>query len=567
VSDDEKPLRDRPSRASTMRPPPPALSAPLSPPRPAKISLRVESGKATRPTSPLPPVKIDVPPLPLVRVDALLPNDRPTPRSTVIPRLPAPLPAMRPPLETLIFHGAPPVPAPSPPKLPPLSPRPGRDEAFQDVHSAELLDDHDDDDDDGNHEEKDADERATESERPTPYHEAERALTDRPPPLSVPLRRTIPRSRELRVIAAIAAAIAIPVLVTIVVERPSPRPLVAVQARAEAPPGVAAKPPPRAPGSCAIDGVPHLLARRALVRGGVEATTLDERVAFATLTSTKSGTAFELDARTLAVKSSAKVVTGDPLHHIVPELGDDAPVEAQADTGALRSLADADGDSAIGLRDGFVVWGPRDGDGMVRLWKLPWPQALEAPRVAQLGTSGERVLVFRRAGAIWIGSFRGGQTTSDLTRLSAGDYVGVPALDARGDEAIVAWAQRDVAASPWGVRWVRWTAHGGQSLVHELSLPAGGPGDRAMAPSVSALDDRRFLLAWTEAGRGKNQVRAQVFDGTDHPLGDALTVSPQDAIAGQEQIALTDAGHGAIAYLVARRGAFELRATAIDCVR
>ena len=60
-------------------------------------------------------------------------------------------------------------------------------------------------------------------------------------------------------------------------------------------------------------------------------------------------------------------------------------------------------------------------------------------------------------------------------------------------------------------------------------------------------------------------MRAQVFDGTDRPLGGVLAVSPPDAVAGQEQVALTDAGHGAIAYLVAKRGAFELRATAIDC--
>jgi hypothetical protein len=240
-------------------------------------------------------------------------------------------------------------------------------------------------------------------------------------------------------------------------------------------------------------------------------------------------------------------------------------VEAQADTGALRTLADAEGDSAAGLRDGFIVWGPRDGDGMVRLWKLPAPQSIDAPRVTSLGTSGERVIAMRRGGGIWVGSFRGGQTTSDLIRLSAGGLVGVPALDGHGDEAIVAWAQRDSGTAPWGVRWARWTPRAVPSVAHELTLPPGGPGDRAMAPSVSALEDGNFLLAWTEAGHGKNQVRAQVFDSADRPRGDVLAVSPLDVIAGQEQIALTDGGRGAIAYLVARRGAFELRATAIDC--
>ncbi len=87
-----------------------------------------------------------------------------------------------------------------------------------------------------------------------------------------------------------------------------------------------------------------------------------------------------------------------------------------------------------------------------------------------------------------------------------------------------------------------------------------------MAPSLVVLDEGRFLLAWTETGHGRNQVRAQVFDGSDRSVGAAFDVSPADVVAGQEQIALADGGKGAIAYLVARRGAFELRATSIDCV-
>jgi len=87
-----------------------------------------------------------------------------------------------------------------------------------------------------------------------------------------------------------------------------------------------------------------------------------------------------------------------------------------------------------------------------------------------------------------------------------------------------------------------------------------------MAPSVAALGDGRFLLAWTEAGSGRNQVRAEVIDATDHVTGEPLAVSPGDLVAGQGTIALTDSGRGAIAYLVAKRSAFELRASAIDCV-
>lgn len=472
-------------------------------------------------------------------------NDRPTPRSTVIPRMPSS--PIRPRQETLIFHGAPPIPPATPTKtsspivmLPPPLTGP-----FDDVQSAELLDDADLED----------------AERDTPYGEQRTARTFRPPPIVIPRHR-----REMRVIAAISVALMTPLVFAVFLfGGPSHRSHTTPTTTAAQVPAMVAARPTRTPGTCAVDGAPKLLSRHALVRGGVEGMELDDRVAFAALSSTKSGTAFELDARTLDVKSTAKVVSSDPLSHVVPELTDGAPIEAETDARGLRTFADAEGDAAFGARDGFAVWGPRDGDGMVRLWRLPWPQTIDASRVISLGSSGERAVVFRRAGAIWIGSFRAGQTTSALAKLSTSRYAGSPTLDAQGDEAVVAWAERE-ERTPWGIRWARWTSQAGPGAVHPLELPPGGPGDRAMAPSVAALGDGRFLLAWTEAGSGRNQVRAEVIDATDHVTGEPLAVSPGDLVAGQGTIALTDSGRGAIAYLVAKRSAFELRASAIDCV-
>jgi hypothetical protein len=426
------------------------------------------------------------------------------------------------------------------------------------VHSDELLSDAELGEPDG------AEEDATFGHPKIPLREPGVARTDRPPSFVVPRP-----GREVRVIAAIAAALAVPISLAALVLHHGPRVAHVPQPAA---PATTVAAPARAPGSCALNGAPRVLARRALVRGGVEGTTFDDRIAFAALTSTKSGAAIELDARTLAVKGNAKVVASNAILHVVPELDGDAPLDVEVDTTALRTLPDAEGESAFGARDGFAVWGPRDGDGMVRLWKLPWPAVVEAPRVASLGTSGERLVVFRRTGAIWIGSFRGGQTTSEVERLSTAAYAGTPSLDARGDEAVVAWAERG-PSGPWGIRWARWAPRtrneaknesGGET--HALALPPGGPGDRAMAPSVAALGEGRFLLAWTEAGHGKNQVRAQVIDAQDHPSGEPILVSAPDAVAGQEAIALTDSGAGAIAYLVARRGSFELRASPIDCL-
>jgi hypothetical protein len=116
-----------------MRPPPPRPAANAIASVPPLAPARVE----VKPGSPEPP--------PDARLD-LVPSERPTPRSTVIPRLPGSLTlsGMRPQLETLIFHGAPPVP-PVPPARPPRPavrvPAPPLSEAFQDVLSEELLSD------------------------------------------------------------------------------------------------------------------------------------------------------------------------------------------------------------------------------------------------------------------------------------------------------------------------------------------------------------------------------------------------------------------------------------------
>jgi hypothetical protein len=500
---------------------------------------------------------------------AVAPSDRPTPRSTVIPRIP-PLAPVRAKLETLIFHGAPPVVAPpsrptpvaatapaSPMMLPPPLTAPftaSFTASFEDVPSAELLDDAD---------------LLVEAERDTPHYERDEhgmARTERPPPIVDPIgTRASRRRRRARFVAAVAAGLAAPIALAAFLFDGAPHK--AHEAHIAAAPAAIATVAPgasRAPGTCVVEGAPKLLARRALVRGGVEAAALDSRLAFATLTSAKSGTALELDAQTLDVKSSAKIVAAEPLSHVVPELEEGAPIEAESDSHGLRTIADADGEAAFGAQDGYAVWSAHEGEAATRLWKLPWPQSIEAARVDTLGATGDRAVVFRRAGAIWIGSFQGGKPTSDLTKLSTSAYAGSPALDASGEEAVVAWAQREEQSS-WSIRWTRWTPHAGPGAVHALELPPGGPGDRAMAPSVAAMTEGRFLLAWTEAGRGRNQVRAQVIDAADRPSGDPLLVSPPDAVAGQESIALGDSGRGAIAYFVARRGAFELRASAIDC--
>ena len=89
-----------------------------------------------------------------------------------------------------------------------------------------------------------------------------------------------------------------------------------------------------------------------------------------------------------------------------------------------------------------------------------------------------------------------------------------------------------------------------------------------MAPSVAGLEGGRLLLAWTEGrASSKHQVRAIAIDESDRAIGDALTLSPDVANAGQGQIALASSGRGVVAYFAERGGEFEVHATAVSCAR
>jgi hypothetical protein len=69
-----------------------------------------------------------------------------------------------------------------------------------------------------------------------------------------------------------------------------------------------------------------------------------------------------------------------------------------------------------------------------------------------------------------------------------------------------------------------------------LAIPAGGPGGEAISPSGAGLSGDRWLLSWTEGALGNRVVRAQVLGPDLLPLGDAISLSPEAANAGQSVV-------------------------------
>jgi len=512
-------------------------------------------------------------PRPTPRVNATAPaaadaHDRPTPRSTVIPRLPleTTMP-IRPRMPTLIFHGAPPLPASAIPRAPITRPEVLDDHVAFDLRGDSAMDVRSDD-----LIEITTSTSGLELLRETPNavvpHDAgsERAPHDgRDEGEAAPPRWRGARGARAAAVAG-ACAMSVACLAWLGITRAPDR---ALRTVATTPPAqAAAKAPPAHPGLCSVTSGPRLLARRALLRGGVEATSVQKRLGFAAVTGAKEGTAFELDPATFAVASTARVVAAEAPRRVVPALTPDAPLAADVDPNGMRLVADPDGDAIICAKGGYVVWGAVDEGGPTKLWKLDGAQDIEAARVVALGASGDRAVAFRRGNAIWIGAFRVGDASPPLgamVRLSDGTQVGAPAMDARGDEAVVAWAQRETKTAPWSVHWTRWRSGAEAEKSRALPIPPGGPGERALAPSVALLDRGRFLLAWTEGATSRHQVRAQVIDENDHPVGEPMAISPAEVVAGQEQIAIAEGGRGAVAYLSSKGRSFELMATPIAC--
>ena len=398
-------------------------------------------------------------------------------------------------------------------------------------------------------------------------HPSSTARTDHPPAIGRALGRSW---RAPIVVAALTFGVAFNAAIGgyFLYQRAAERRPPAV-ASVTPPPGARAAAAPA--GLCGVAGEPRVVARRALVRGGVEAAAQGSRLGVAVVTGAKEGAAFELDPSSLAVTSTVKVIAPEVLRRVLPALASSTPIDAAIDAGGDRTVTDDDGDVAsVSVQGGFVTWtpagAPEAGDA-TKLWRITGSAGLEAPRVLGGGGGRDRVVAYRRGAEIWIGALGGGgaPTAGALVRVSeAAAQVGAPSLATADGVRVVAWAQKDSAGAPWSLRWKRFRDVASPGPLRAFTLPAGGPGIRAIAPSVAALRGGRFLLAWTE-GTTRHAVRAQVIGANDAPLGAAMTLSGEGIDAGQEQIVIDDAGRGGVAYLASKGRAFELVVTPITC--
>src|SRR5258708_4332609 len=160
--------------------------------------------------------------------------------------------------------------------------------------------------------------------------------------------------------------------------------------------------------------------------------------------------------------------------------------------------------------------------------KSLWPIA-EAPllwtRFVSYGGSGYAV-VLRQHDAILVGTLDPDRNPlAELARIQARQVMGLPAVAASGEVAIVMWAQGE--------------SSGCTSLVGALVAPGERPGPvhhmagtectverSARAPKLSRTAEGGFLLAFTEIGVWSSQPAPMSFDAPHQGLGGGDVLSP-----------------------------------------
>lgn len=203
------------------------------------------------------------------------------------------------------------------------------------------------------------------------------------------------------------------------------------------------------------------------------------------------------------------------------------------------------------------------------IWRLEGARALTVPRVATIEGIGHAA-VFRRGGKTgqvamgWL--TEGGKKRSELRDLpTGGEMTGTPAVAANEEGALVVFAALKSGAAGWSLEIGTSKPGGVPTATQRFTLPPGGPGGDAIAPSAAALPGGRWLLSWTEGAPGSRMVRAQVLERDLSPRGGAIDLSPSGANAGQGVIWARDATGTVLFYVRSPRNTHELWGASIAC--
>jgi hypothetical protein len=327
---------------------------------------------------------------------------------------------------------------------------------------------------------------------------------------------------------------------------------------------------------CTVTGPAHVVAPNATVAAGVEVVRLGDDLALGFAPTDHEAIGVRIDPGTLSASATARARSRDPVRRVTPLAsahgGLMIVVDADRKNDRLQGRRSVLGDPPVqlGASDGNISWARVGGAPAGKLWPIDEGGNVESLRGATTG-GGERTLAiaYRRGSTVWMGVATGSSTLAakgDLSHVDGlGTAIGSPAVAVADGVVLVAWADRPSSDEPWRLRWVRFDAGGAPTATQTFTPPAGGRGEQAMSPAITALPGSRFLLVWTEGPMSGHDVRALTLSSDGKPLGQPLVISNAGVNAGQGQAAVTTSGRGVVAFLESNGTGFQIGATPISC--
>jgi hypothetical protein len=264
------------------------------------------------------------------------------------------------------------------------------------------------------------------------------------------------------------------------------------------------------------------------------------------------------ERRSSRIESVVPALSGTTLGFLIADsdsgLGQPRPVDASADFilgGSPSGLA-----RKRGTGEPELVW-PASGN-------LPTTE----PRIATMPTRGHAI-TFRQGGQNGQILF-GWLTETGEARLGPWPVatnswlLGTPSVAANTTQVVVTFALRESGDLPWSLGIAR--AEPDQPILpaEQFPVPEGGPGGDCIAPTITAIGERAWLLLWFEGKAGERQVRAQLLARDLHPLGTALTLSPPGTNAGQGTL-WSNAERAVPLFIVGTGASAELWAASLVC--
>jgi GYF domain 2 len=280
----------------------------------------------------------------------------------------------------------------------------------------------------------------------------------------------------------------------------------------------------------------------------------------------KDAIVLKLDTASLAPTETFKAHSAARIARVVPialpKLSGSIELEAPSEgVSARRAVAGAPG--FIGIMGSDLVWSKTGQMPIEKVVTLASGPA-DVLRGAEFGP--HLAYTYRQGAAVFVGTSKPQDVVQRIPGLGA--QVGSPAIATLGGTALIAWADRSSAETPWKIRLLRHEP--GAAVSDPVGFqPTGGPGGSMLSPYLVRVSNDNALILWTEEGNRDgvvtHEVRAQLLDQKAAALGAPFAVSAPDMNAGAPRVSMGSYGRALVTFYDSTKTGYTAAAAVVLC--